>query len=317
MSGATTNLRGLDPRAPMPRAEVNRVGPGWDPSLGGHTDAADRTVHMPLRDDVGLPAMVTPPAPPVTPLSEEALRECLAVATSAKTEALAAHEAARAAHDRAAALVAGRQAILAGFDDVDDEAETTTIAALKAAAATILSPTLRTRMVDREVARADLIAAERAMESLARELAAARTAADEAEKAQVRAVDAVLSREAGKIATEYDRLRAEAARQRDRLIAFDRFTSPREGQIPAQVREIILASPMPGGIVDKSGWEAAATALVADHRAEFSIHAPAAPYVPQPLSPGRFEDHGGKPPRLGVPAIPIRPIVTTETEPTD
>ena len=186
---ATNQFAKLDHRVPIARAEVNRVGGGWvDPA--GRVDRDDRTSHLPLTLPGGLPAPPLEASP--TPPSETELRATLAQCIASKQFVEAQLQRAQATADRGRQHVESCRARVASFASLDDDATAATIEALRGEGGR-LDPDdgLRKRRIEREIARDDLAAAERAASVLDMPPLEARVDADHALEAARAAAVAV------------------------------------------------------------------------------------------------------------------------------
>ena len=243
---AETSFSRIDHRTPLVRPEVNRTGPGWDPTVAPPGSAReDRTTHLPFVVPGGLPPAAPVPAPP--PPTEAELRERLSAACEARRDADAALARAQTAHDRAVRHVERSEAALSRFATLDQAVTEHTIEALRCDAgrvSTELPEELKRLLADRDLARVDLAAAGRALEVLSAELASARDGAAAATKRVDAPVCALLARAGDAVAREH----AEAVAVVDRLFAdlvgLDRFISPRGGHLSQAVREALMAPPI-------------------------------------------------------------------------
>ena len=124
---AETQFAKLDHRTPIERAEVRRVGGGWN--APGVT-RADPASHLPLTlpgGNVAPPPMQPEPTPPTEAELRDALAQCLLA------RAVAADELARAkaTDDRAHRSVEAYRARLDGFASLDEDTTAAMITALR------------------------------------------------------------------------------------------------------------------------------------------------------------------------------------------
>jgi hypothetical protein len=271
----------LDHRVPMARADVNRIGPGWDPNLAPEgSTRADPTTYFPLVAPGGLPSEPLPgPAasPPPAPTEAE-LRETLEQCISAKAFADTNLQRAQETHDRAGRHVERCRTALENFATLDDEVTEATVEALRSGDGrprVDLSDELRRRVSERNIARDDLVAAERAAVVLAEGLTASRVDADAAMKAARTAAVAVVALEAEAMALRVLQLEAEAARIREAMFGFDRINIGTGMPFPLIVRKVFgLNNPRFLRPIDASAWQAARDALLDDPTAEVVIPVP-------------------------------------------
>ena len=278
---ATNEFAKLDFRQPIARAEINKVGAGWDIPVGT-TVRDDRTTHLPLTMPGGLqPQPLEPPPPPPT---EAELRATLAQANAAWAFADEGLQRAKASADRAAQHVAQCKAHAATFDDLDDQITERTVEALRSGDGRPrggMDDDLRQRVAERDVARASAVAAERAQPVLDAAALEAGVGADLALKAARSAAVAVMAGEAERLAQRVVDLEDEAERTRDALIAFDRVSASTEQPLPAAVFAVVVAdSARLSKPVDSRAWEAALDQLLGDAQAEVSVTIP--PRQPPP-----------------------------------
>ena len=265
----------LDHRAPFERAEVNRVGPGWD--IGDmRVERLDRTTNLPFEP---VPA-TQPQALPVRP-SDEQLRRQLQAAIDARAIANEKMQRAEAAHERAEFHLQKCQRRLAEFATLDEEIAANTLEALRCDAGRLspdLSEEMELRIADREKARTEAAAAEHAAAVLLAERAEASSAAGETAKAVERVMCAVLNSTAEGIAVHFFASMREAERCMRSLAGFGKFVTGRSGMLPGLVRDVLLAEPRDmrvpvsalGG-VDTSAWLRAGDRLKADVEATISM----------------------------------------------
>jgi hypothetical protein len=270
---AISEFAKLDHRAPMARAETNRIGDGWNDPLG-RVARDDRGSYMPLTIPGAEPApqvMEPPPAPP----TEDELREVLAeriasMRSSADRVAEAETHAELAAH-----LVENCKLEVAAFDGLDDEATAAVIEGLRGGSGKFDPADVRRRRLERETARDDLTAAQNAKRLLDADLADARTNAETARKAANAAATALLGLAAEAMAKRVRDLDDEAARTREALIGFDRLNSGTDQPLPPVVFDVIsgdnalLMKP-----VDSTAWRNALDALLADPTAKVAVTIP-------------------------------------------
>jgi len=249
------------------------------------------------------------PAPPAGPTEAE-LRCTLRVAIASREFADENLQRADATHQRALFHVEQCRQRLESFAALDDEVTAATVEALRTGDGrprVDLDDVLRRRLAEREVAKADVQAAERALTVLAEGLADARADAIEATKAAKHAAVAVSMITAEQMAERVFALEAEAGVLREVLHGADfvGVTSP-----PA-LRRIFGDGKRFLRPVDRSAWEAARAALLIDPQAEVVI--------PVPDSIGTAIDNTVPPaPQFRshevVHAVPIRPLHPPETE---
>jgi hypothetical protein len=280
-------LANLDPRTALARAEVRHVGPGWD---------------LPSRAASGVNiAFDTPPGPqpssPSAPQPTEAeLRDRLREAVERQSKAADAAEKAHTAHERAMVHVAKCRQALAGHIALDQEIAEHTLASLKEDVDPKLPDDLAAKLIARDRAKTDLLAAEGALAALTRELAqASQTAGDAAKEVDI-LVTKVLAFTAEAIAGDHARLLAEAAARRKALHAYDRIATARKVGLPFAVQHALNASDVDGfRSPDLTPWQQAERELHADPHATITITLPepVIPQVPQPvlhtltMAPGR------------------------------
>lgn len=281
---ATNEFSKLDHRVPLARAEVARVGSGWnDPA--GRVDRADPASYLPLTLPGGNspPPQQAEPAPP--PPTEEQLRAGLAQCIVARDFTAAQLARAEATVDRAVAHVARCRANVADFGDLEAQITAATVEALRSGEGRPRGGTddeLRQRIAARDVARASLTAVERAEVVLREALVDAQTDATQAAQAARRAAIAVAAIEATKLAERVVELESEAERTRAVLLAFDRVNANSGHPLPAVVFGVVVSDAaklmQP---VDASSWYGAVDALMADAEAAVSIPLP--PRRPKPV----------------------------------
>jgi hypothetical protein len=169
MSGAASEFSKLDHRVPLARADVNRVGSGWsDPRVDRRDAVTHPALYVPGRGELP-PAAEPPPPPPPPVLSEAERREQLAQAIAARDAAAASMQVAIERHDRAVRDEARCRTALAGYATLPAEIGVSKENALRAGSDASLPDGLRTRLQERGAAEADLAAAQRAVETFARE----------------------------------------------------------------------------------------------------------------------------------------------------
>ena len=275
---AETLFSKLDHRAPLARAEVNRIGTGWnDPAA--RVDRSDNTTYLPLQmPGVGNPSpSQTEPAPP--PPTESELREVLAQTIASKQFADDQLARAQASAARAALHVAQCKSHVATFDDLDDQITERTVEALRSGDGRPrggMDDDLRLRVAERDVARASAAAAERAQAVLDVAALEASVEADHAAQAARRAAVAVAAIEAQRLAERVIALEDEAERTRELVRGFDRAAANTGLALPTSVFTVVTAD---GGAalmrpVDATAWQAALDRLLADATAEVSVPIP-------------------------------------------
>jgi len=255
-----------DQRRCGPQPTVNRVGPGWDQARG-RSDASENITYPPLFDPrvaYTLPAGPRPEPPP--PPTEAELLARLAEARTANHDAQAALEAAQAAHARAVELVQLRKQELAGFSGFDSEQVEKTVEALRDGGS---QPRVdRMRRSQREHAKADLVAAETALQVLEDDVAGARARAQLRRQAAIAAGIRVLGLEAERIAARHAELLVQADALIPQLQALDQLSAGSRVPLPPAVVAVVRASYASGfRRIDQSQWQAKLDALLEEEAA--------------------------------------------------
>ena len=284
---AETSFSKIDPNVPLPQAGVNRVGGGWD--TGGAVDRADRTTYLPLAIPIagaGTAQLVEVPKPPP---SEQQLRATLAQVITAMQFANAQLDRSSATHQRSIKHAEHCREHLQTFDGLDDQITAQTIAALQSGDGRPRGgqdDELRQRIAERDVARANATASERAQRLLSEALVDASDDAAKAALAARRAALAVAAVEAAKLAQRVIDLEDEAKRTRERVYGFDRLAVNSHLALPPALHAVLWADD--GHQLrraDSSSWQAAIDQLLTDASAEVSIEIPP-PAPPRPRQPG-------------------------------
>jgi hypothetical protein len=268
-----------------PRAEVNRVGPGWGVEAT-HGVAIDPVLHLPLHDPrILAPAPELPAAPPP---SEAQHRQALAAALA--TQAQADEQASRAAegHERALRLVARLQTELASYSALDSDRFARTLDSLRDDDGFATVPSENEQLFKRERAKLDLEDAVGAEGVLLRELGAANTAAGNAVREAERLATHVLMHTAEQLADEYDGLLQRAEGIREVLCQWDQFSVGSHVQ-SGKINRVVLSSGMTAlaKLRDTSSWRAAKNQLLANPQADVSIAMPTPKPAMEPMAAAR------------------------------
>jgi hypothetical protein len=252
---------------PIARAEINRVGAGWD----GPTRAeAVAPLALPLTVPGGLPEAVAPPPPP--PPTEAELRERLSLARAFKHAATETLKRAEAAHQRAEVHRENCARSLANYAHLDAAIAEHTIQALRCDAGRLdpsLSDEAEVALAERDSLRAQLTAADTALSTFRRELAEASQRAGDAARDADRAAVKVLACTAERLAQKHADAVRETTRLFELLASFDRVTGTRGSSLPRSVRSVLVdALPDPRGNLmrklDTSMWTTGIEQLLAD-----------------------------------------------------
>jgi hypothetical protein len=222
------------------------------------------------------PPQATPAPPPPT---EQELREQLAAASRLKSESETALGRAQAAHDRAEHHVAKCRQRAASYVGLDDAIAASMVEALRCDAGRVsadLTEEQELAIGDREKARAELTAAENALNVFRAEYAQASSAHGDAARAVDMLIACVLATHAEAIAVEHEALGARAQMLRGVMISFDRFATPYGAPIPNVLRHVYTQIDRSAfaRVTDTAAWRAAADALRADPQAEVTIALP-------------------------------------------
>jgi hypothetical protein len=275
-----TSFNRLDHRTPLARAEVNRVGDWSDTS---RTERLDPASHFPFE-----PLPATQPQPIPERPNEAELRKQLQHALEHQQAADVKAQRARDAHERAEHHREKCSRQLAEFATLDAEVVEHKVTALKCDVGRLdvdLPDELRRRIADRDLARTDLGAADRAAAVLLAERAEASAAAGETARAVERALCATLNATAEGIAVHFFASLREAERCVRALTGFDKFVAGRNGTLPSLVRDVLLAEPrdlrVPLGTASTDAWRAAGDRLKADVEASVSMDDLLPPAAPQ------------------------------------
>jgi hypothetical protein len=285
-----TKWERLDHRQPFERAEINRVGPGWN-QYDLRTDRQDQSLNLPFES--------LPPAEP-QPLparpSDAELRQQLQIALDAQKIVEQTLSRAEAAHERAVHHVEKCQRRLAEYATLASELVEHKVTALKCDVGRLdvdLPDGLRRRIADRDLSRSDLQAAEDAAAFLTKELAQAASEAGDAAKAVAALSCAVLNSTAEGIAVHYFASLREAERCVKTLTAFDMYSTGRGGTLPGLVLEVLMGEPkdlrVPASAlagVSTDAWRRAGDTLKADPAAVLAMDdlLPAASPPPPPMT---------------------------------
>jgi len=279
MSGtgnATNKAALLNPSVPIPRVEINRIGPEWlqtaqraeafDSGLHVGTDPRDVPEMYEIVPPGGSPApRPVPPAPP----SESELRAKLAETLVVKQAADDAVATAVAAHERAAQLIAERQRTVASFANLDQRIAAFTVEKLRGSGKADLPADMIAQRTARELARCDLGAAEAASSVLASELADARAAAEQAARIATNVALAILNTAIMGTVERHKRALQDVEASYVELATYDRFISA-VGTLPFVVGATLRNPPadhrglIASPILDPTPWRDALAALLAD-----------------------------------------------------
>jgi hypothetical protein len=289
----------LNPRAPLARAEVNYVGDGWLSPGGKAAPGTNVGLGVTATQQQAMyPPSPTPPPPPPT---EAELRAKLADALDAQKATDEAARQAEAAHERAEQHLSKCQQRVAQYLGLDDIIAAATVDALRSGATgrAELSEKHELALTDRERARTEMQAAERAVATFRQERAAAAQAAGDAIKLVDLLVAKVLAFTAGSIADAARIKLAEVEAARRTLIAYDKMATPLRIPSPPAIYAVTgVADAREVFISDVTPWTRAADALRADPHANVSVEIP--PAIVQPIpgpmihsgvvpAPGRIE----------------------------
>jgi hypothetical protein len=267
-----------------PRAEVNKVGPGWGLSASRAT-ADDPKLHLPL----STPAPAAHPPPPyVPPPPQPSLaqhRDALAAALEQQKATDAKLASATEAHARALKLIEERRQALSAYATLADDRLAQTLDSLRDDDGAVTLPGADDRLIKREIARLDLEDAERAEATLLHELIPMREQADAAARQANMLATSILSHVADRIADEHAEALAQAAVRKEVLHEFDQFSANSGVRLSGRVSSILLANGTAGiaaltKLRDPSSWRAARDKLLADPHAEIVIDTPVPPARP-------------------------------------
>jgi hypothetical protein len=285
-------MSGFKPPGGVPgyveRAELNRVGPGWsDDRVERHPDY---DLHLPLVDTRF--DMTPPPITPAPLPNEQELRGQLAEALRIKSECETMAGRAQAAHDRAERHVERCKGRVAEYAGLDSAIAASTVEALRCDEGR-MSPDMTEEQEiaigDRELARAELTAAESALTTFRSEYAEAAEALGTASETADLLIAKVLVFEAERLALAHEEAMATATMLRGVLIGFDRFRTPQRGVgIPPLLGRVY------GGIDQNTFarqvatttwqlWRTAADQLRADPQATVTLALPEPGRVSSPL----------------------------------
>jgi hypothetical protein len=217
---------------------------------------------------VPLPSPIAPPPPrPTEAQLRETLEQCIATRDFTNEAASAATE----AHVRSVRHTERCRTHLASFDGLDDRITDLTVAQLRGEGGRPRpdgqGDELKRRVVERDLAKADAAAAERAERVLAAAAADARADAEKATRAAQIAAAAVTMILAERLAEKVVDLESEAQRLREKLHGAD-FVGV---QAPQALRTVYGDGQRFLRPVDKSAWAALRQRLMDDPMAELTI----------------------------------------------
>jgi hypothetical protein len=268
-----TRLDRITPAHHIDRARINA--PPVDPDAPARTVRDDLTTYSPLQAPGALEHGWSPPAPPPkAPPTEaerrEVLEQCVIAARFAADNVDRAHE----THERAVRHVERCREALAEFDGLDQQITDATVEALRSGDGRPRvdnDDPLRRRVIERDLAQADLRAAEHALAVLFDALTDAQADAAAATKAANIAAAEIVALTAEAMAQDILDREAETQRQRELLYGFDKVATAAGLRTPQIVLQVYGDTKRFLRPVEGAPWLAARDALLADPAAEVRV----------------------------------------------
>jgi hypothetical protein len=283
-------MANLDARTQIARADVQRVG---DWSRTGRLDPALNPLIPPMVN------VYAPPTPPPSPPDEQTLRTQLQVANEHREDLAAKLRAAEETLSRAQRHVEHCRQALARFASLDERVTQATMAQLRSDGSVELPDELRQAMRDRDMARVDVAASERAAEAFLRERAQLSSQHGDAVRAADALINKVLAFRADAIAHECLDLESRIAQRRVALLAFDRVATPQRIGMSFEILHVLgQSATRPLKHDELQLWARAASQLREDAMVALDIALPPAEpvYVRgrpfPPVKPPSMQDDG-------------------------
>jgi hypothetical protein len=259
-------MANLDGRTQIARAEVNRSGDWRTPSR------MDMALNPPLGPPVASSSTWTPPPPKPVP-SEAALRQQLADAITARSDATTTLQRAEAAHERAERQLQQCRKRLADVAVLHQEMTARTIAALRDGKP--VAAAMTEELPDQQRAQLEAQTAEQALVVFRQERASAAQRLGNLARSIDALVAQVLAHRAHDLARVCLELEAEIARRRVALLAFDRLATPARIPLTFEIQRVIgQTTSRPLRPDELQAWTDAAAQLREDAEAAVEIALP-------------------------------------------